>query len=163
MVKDIGFDYCDIELFALEMNQYHSVIFEITPKYCILDSFVDYDGYSISSKGFLPTVVYIMIIWVKFTHSSPGLSKRSVRGVGPISSLEGFFLSSHIFVHIKSYRNVFHVKGLKVQILCLMYTEGRNSITIPLLGCPHSLEATLKVSIQLPSGDLWIDYLYGPF
>ena len=46
MVKDIGFDYCDIELFALEMNQYHSVIFEITPKYCILDSFVDYEGYS---------------------------------------------------------------------------------------------------------------------
>ena len=28
-------------------------------------------GYSISSKGFLPTVVDIMVIWVKFTHSSP--------------------------------------------------------------------------------------------
>ena len=26
---------------------------------------------SISSKGFLPTVVAIMVIWVKFTHSSP--------------------------------------------------------------------------------------------
>ena len=34
-------------------------------------TFVDYDGYSISSKGSLPTVVDIMIIWVKFTHSSP--------------------------------------------------------------------------------------------
>ena len=33
--------------------------------------FVDCDGYSISSKGFLPTVVDIMVIWVKFTHSSP--------------------------------------------------------------------------------------------
>ena len=32
---------------------------------------VDHDGYSISSKGFLPTVVGIMVIWVKFTHSSP--------------------------------------------------------------------------------------------
>ena len=32
---------------------------------------VDYDGYSISSKGFLPLVVDIMVIWVKFTHSSP--------------------------------------------------------------------------------------------
>ena len=32
---------------------------------------VDYDGYSISSKGFLPTVVDIMVIGVKFTHSSP--------------------------------------------------------------------------------------------
>ena len=39
-------------------------------QYCILDSFVDHDGYSISSKGFLPTVVDIMVIWVKFTHSS---------------------------------------------------------------------------------------------
>ena len=38
---------------------------------CILDSFVDHDGYSISYKGFLPTVVDIMFIWVKFTHSSP--------------------------------------------------------------------------------------------
>ena len=32
---------------------------------------VDYDGYSISSKGFLPTVVDITIIWVKLTHCSP--------------------------------------------------------------------------------------------
>ena len=31
---------------------------------------VDYDDYSISSKGFLLTVVDIMVIWVKFTHSS---------------------------------------------------------------------------------------------
>ena len=47
---------------ALEMNRYHSVIFEIAPKYCILGSFVDYDGYSISSKGFLLTVVDTMVI-----------------------------------------------------------------------------------------------------
>ena len=33
--------------------------------------FFDYDGYSISSKGFMPTVVDIMVIGVKFTHSSP--------------------------------------------------------------------------------------------
>ena len=52
----IGLDFCDIERFALEMNRDHSVIFEIAMKYCILDSFVDYDGYSISSKGFLPIV-----------------------------------------------------------------------------------------------------------
>ena len=50
-------DYCDIEWFALETNRNHSVICEIAPKYCILDSFVDYEGYSISSKGFLPTIV----------------------------------------------------------------------------------------------------------
>ena len=51
-----------IEWSALEMNRDHSVIFEIASKYCISDSFVDYDGYSISSKGFLPTVVDIMVI-----------------------------------------------------------------------------------------------------
>ena len=58
----IDFYNCDIEWFALEMNRDHSVVFEISSKYCILDSFVDHDGYSISSKGFLPTVVDIMVI-----------------------------------------------------------------------------------------------------
>ena len=53
---------CYIEWFALEMNRDHSVSFEIANKYCILDSFGDYDGYSISSKGFLPTVVDIKVI-----------------------------------------------------------------------------------------------------
>ena len=43
-------DYFDIEWFALEMNKDHSVVFEIASKYCILDSVVDHDGYSISSK-----------------------------------------------------------------------------------------------------------------
>ena len=52
-------------------NRDHSVIFEIASKYCISHSFVDYDGYSISSKGFLPTVVNIIAIWGKFTHSGP--------------------------------------------------------------------------------------------
>ena len=58
----IDLDYHDIEWFALEMNRDHSVILEIASKYCISDSFVDYDGYSIFSKGFLPTVVDIMVI-----------------------------------------------------------------------------------------------------
>ena len=58
----IDLDYCDVEWFALETNRDHSVIFEIASKYCILDSFVDHDGYSISSKGVLPTVVDIMVI-----------------------------------------------------------------------------------------------------
>ena len=52
----INLDYCDIEGFALEMSRDHSVVFDIASKYCILDSFVDYDGYFISSKGFFPTV-----------------------------------------------------------------------------------------------------------
>ena len=55
-------DYCDTEWFALEMNQDPSVVFELAPKYYISDSFVNYEGYSISSKGFLATVVDIMVI-----------------------------------------------------------------------------------------------------
>ena len=58
----IDLDYCDIERFALEMNRDHSVVFVIASKYCILDSFVDHDGYSISSEGFLPAVVDRMVI-----------------------------------------------------------------------------------------------------
>ena len=58
----LGLDYHDIEWFALEMTRDHSVIFEIASKYCISDSFVDHNGYSTSSKGFLPTVVDIMVI-----------------------------------------------------------------------------------------------------
>ena len=58
----IDLDYRDIEWFALEMNRDHSVVFENAPKYCISNAFVDYDGYCISSKGFLPTVVDIMVI-----------------------------------------------------------------------------------------------------
>ena len=30
-------DYCDIEWFTLKTNQDHFVVFEIAPKYCILD------------------------------------------------------------------------------------------------------------------------------
>ena len=56
---------------SLEMNIDHSVVFEIAPKYWILNSSIDYEGYSIFSKGFLPTVVDIMIIWIKFTDSDP--------------------------------------------------------------------------------------------
>ena len=55
-------DYYDIEWFPLETNRDHSVVFEIASKYYISDSFVDYDGCSISSKGFLPTIVDIMVI-----------------------------------------------------------------------------------------------------
>ena len=62
LFRSIGFDYRDIEWFVLETNRHHSVVFEIASKYCISDSFVDFDGYSISSKGFLPIVVDIMAI-----------------------------------------------------------------------------------------------------
>ena len=58
----IDLDYCAVQWLALEMNRDHSVIYEIASKYCISDSFVDHEGSSMSSKGFLPTVVDVMII-----------------------------------------------------------------------------------------------------
>ena len=58
----IELDYCDIEWFALETNRDHFVVFKTASKYCISDSLVDHDGYSISSEGFLSAVVDIMVI-----------------------------------------------------------------------------------------------------
>ena len=69
--QGIDLDYFAIEWFALEMNRDHSVVFEIAPKYCILDSSVDCECHSIYSKGFLPSIADIMVIRVKVTHSSP--------------------------------------------------------------------------------------------
>ena len=45
-----------------KINRGDSVVFEIASKYCISYSFIDYEGYFISSKGFLPIVVDIMVI-----------------------------------------------------------------------------------------------------
>ena len=47
---------------GMDMNLDHSVIFEVVPKCYISDSFTDYEGYSISSMGFLPTEVDKMVI-----------------------------------------------------------------------------------------------------
>ena len=58
----IDLDDCDFEWFALKTNRDHSAVFEIASQCCISDSLGDHDGYSISSKGFLPTVVDIMVI-----------------------------------------------------------------------------------------------------
>ena len=52
----------EVEWFALETNRDHPIVFEIASKYCISDSFVARDGCSISSEGFLPTIVDTMAI-----------------------------------------------------------------------------------------------------
>ena len=57
----IDLDYCDIEWFALETNREHSVILRLHLS-TAFQTLVDYDGYSISSKGFFPTVVDIIVI-----------------------------------------------------------------------------------------------------
>ena len=55
------------------MNKDPSVIFKIASIYCILDFSVDYDGYAISSKGFLPIYIciyiYIHIYIYIYTHT----------------------------------------------------------------------------------------------
>ena len=73
------------------MNWDHSVVFEIEPKYFILDYFDDYEDYSISYKGFLPTVVDTMFIWIKFIHFSLLIPKMSVLALA-ISCLTTFNL-----------------------------------------------------------------------
>ena len=67
----IDLDYCDVEQFALGNEPRSFCHFQIAPKYCVSDSSVDFEGYSIASKGFLPTVVHIMVICIKFAHSRP--------------------------------------------------------------------------------------------
>ena len=61
--RDIDLDYCDTECFALEMNKDHSVIFEIASKYCILDSLVDFDGYSVR----ISKMVIFPALWTRWT------------------------------------------------------------------------------------------------
>ena len=52
----IDLDYCDVEWLTLEMNQDHSVILGVEPS-TVFWTPDDYKSYSISSMGFLPTVV----------------------------------------------------------------------------------------------------------
>ena len=59
-------DYCDMNGLP-EMNRDHSVclfvcLFLRLHPSTAFQTLVDYDGYSISSKGFLPTVLDIMVI-----------------------------------------------------------------------------------------------------
>ena len=55
----IDFDYCDTEWFALETNRDHSVLkLQLSTAFWTL---VNRKGYLVTSKGFLPTVVDIMV------------------------------------------------------------------------------------------------------
>ena len=56
----MGLDYCDVEWFALEMNCILPSL-RLHPSTAFWTLFVD-EGHSISSKGFLPTVVDIIVI-----------------------------------------------------------------------------------------------------
>ena len=65
---DLG--HSDVERFALETNRDILSFLRLHPSTAFWN-FVGQGGCSISSKGFLPTVIDIMVIRVKFTHSSP--------------------------------------------------------------------------------------------
>ena len=58
----LNLDYPDIEWFSLETNRDHSVVLLRLHPSNAFWTLVDCDSYSISSKGFLPTVVVIMVI-----------------------------------------------------------------------------------------------------
>ena len=62
MVEDRKAWSAAVLVVAKSWTQLRDFIFEIASKYCILDFFVDHDGYSISSEGFPPTLVDIMVI-----------------------------------------------------------------------------------------------------
>ena len=57
----IDLDYCDIEWLALETNRDNLSFLRLHPSTAFW-TLVDHDGYSISSEGFLPAVVDIMVI-----------------------------------------------------------------------------------------------------
>ena len=58
----LNLDYPDIEWFSLETNRDHSVVLLRLHPSNAFWTLVDYDAYSISSKGFLPAVVDIMVL-----------------------------------------------------------------------------------------------------
>ena len=66
----IDLDYCDNEWFALETKRSFCHSWDCTQSQNP-NSFAGYESYSISSKGFFPTVVDIMVFWIKFTLSPP--------------------------------------------------------------------------------------------
>ena len=54
-------------------NESRSFCSEIVPNYCILTLWLITKATPIVAEGFLPTVVYIMVIWIKFFPSCPFL------------------------------------------------------------------------------------------
>ena len=59
------------------MNRDHSVIFEIASKYCILESFVDLDGYFISSNLCNLYITYLSLfnLYAEYIMGNTGLYK----------------------------------------------------------------------------------------
>ena len=72
-------DYCGVELACLGNESTSFCWFWDCTQVLHFELFVHYEHYSISFKGFLPTVVDIMVIWIKFAHSCPFQFTDSLR------------------------------------------------------------------------------------
>ena len=89
------------------MNRDHCLFFEIASKYCISGSFVDYDGYFMSSTGFLCVVVDIIFI-------SPRWWSRRTCPHLLLWELQNYnlLLNNHQQENVGSYqKRIFHVQG----------------------------------------------------
>ena len=57
----IDLDYCDVEWLPWKQTEITPSFLKLNPSTAFL-TLVDYEGYSLSSNGFLPTVVDTMVI-----------------------------------------------------------------------------------------------------
>ena len=121
------------------MNRDYSIIFEIAPNYCILDSIVDCEGYFIPSKGFLPAVVDI----------------RSSELNSPIpahfSSLIPKMLMFTLAISCLTSSNLSWLMDLTFQVLAQYCSLWHQTLLSPLRSHPQwSVISTLAQPLHLP-------------
>ena len=88
---------CYIECFTLEMNRDRFVLFEITHKYCISESFVDYEGpVQFSSVQSLSRVQLLETPWTAAHQTS--LSITNSRSLLKFMSIESVMPSNHFII-----------------------------------------------------------------
>ena len=109
-------DYCDVEWFALEIKQDHSVILEIHPRTAF---WTLYERDSISSKGLLPISSVQLLSHVQFfvtpwtaAHQS-SLSITNCQSLLKLMSIESVMPSNHLifFVPFSSCLQYFPASG----------------------------------------------------
>ena len=94
----------------METNRDHSVVFEIASKYCISESFVDHDGYSISSEGFLPTVVPLIQGKEQWLCFAGAAVKRYPPPKVRVSLLGGHYLDTMLCQELKKLSKVLKLR-----------------------------------------------------
>ena len=102
------------------MNWDHPAVFESSPKFCISNSFVDHESHSISSKGFLPTVLDInghLNVYFSFCYSGK-LSYTNIKMTVPLMSF--CFILKTKGKHDKKRQAACsnHLKPRKLLVLC---------------------------------------------